>query len=126
MIQGPLSEGEPNVRLTINGETLDMTRRRGSLFTFMGRVTLSDGTEIDAENVNHVFVEHERTAAGRIGTYIFSHNPVFDQLSDYMMENGYPLHLNLLDVAECDRQAYETALARESNDIDRGIPDDWS
>lgn len=119
-------EDQPHARLEMNGsDEVIMWPGNGTLFTFVGKTALSDGIEVDSDNLNHVFVAYERDEDDSVfGTYIFSHNQAYAALSKYMFENGFPVHLNLRQVAQCDIDAYEGALQKEFGDLD-SFPDEW-
>lgn len=118
-------EDEPVIHIRIDGEETDVTRDNGTLFTFVGKTALSGGFEVDSANMNHVFITDEVNDNGTVsGSYIFAASEAFEAVRDFMMENGYPLHLNLREVAECDVNAYEVFLKQQSDDLDT-IPEGW-
>lgn len=112
-----MNEFDPDAHLILSmtdGREQRMDRTNSALFTHLGNLAMYD----------HVFVqtsdpEGERT----LGVYIFRHSPVFGQLATYMVQNQFPQHLNRIDVAECDLDAFEAALAQE---VPSELPDDWA
>lgn len=110
-----MAEFDPDAHLLLqftDGREARMDRNNSALFTFLGDLAMHD----------HVFVL--TNAENNSGSYIFRHSPVFDAISEYMMENDFPMHLNMTEVAECDQQAFQKCLEQEAADLD-GIPDDW-
>lgn len=109
-----MSEQEPSFSFEMpNHGEFEATRDNTVLFKHMGRLAIYD----------HVFFIREESG---MGTYLFSHHPNFEHVSEWLIENEYPVHLNLRRVAECDKEAFENALHREATlELESGIPDDW-
>lgn len=103
-------DNEPRATLTTaQGEFL-AHRGNTTLFTHLGRLALYD----------HVFCQNEEDK----GFYIFKFVDGYDKLSEYLMENSYPAHVNLVSVADCDIDAYDRAIKNSVEDLDY-VPDDW-
>lgn len=87
----------------------EATPENTSLFNFLGHLAC----------YNHVFIqlgdEDEETMTG---TYVFSTHPVYRQMAEYMMQNGYPMHLNLRQVAECDQNAFNRMVEQQASTLD--------
>src|SRR5690349_1046612 len=96
------------------GETLIATPENASLFRHIGESAMYD----------HVFIVDEEESHGY---YVFPFSRSFETIADYMIENGFPLHLNQREAAECDRKAYDGAVDRMTREVDNWeIPADWS
>jgi hypothetical protein len=109
-----MSEHDPGMILHINGgEEFLATPENSTLYSFVGHLAIYD---------HAFFVKDEEEGAG---FYIFNQHPSFDEMAQHMMENDYPAHLNLRQVAECDILAFDGMVAKEADDLDGGIPDDW-
>lgn len=109
-------EDEPVLHLNVGGERqLEVRRDNSSLFRFFGEMAMYD----------HVFIVTDEDT--NRGSFIFSVNSCFEELVDYMMTNDYPAHLNLPEVAECDRRAFEDMLSTQlTTDLEGGVPEDWA
>jgi hypothetical protein len=94
-----------------DGSEQRMDRENSALFTHLGNLAMYD----------HVFVLTNEEAS--TGAYIFRHSPVFERLAAYMVSELFPQHLNRVDVAECDMQAFEAVLKQEVPDE---LPEDWN
>lgn len=109
-------EDEPVMRLELtDGEEFHATRENSFLFRFAGHLTMYD----------HVFFLRDEEENS--GIYIFSANPVFPDIVEYMTNNGYELHLNLREVAECDQDAFNRMIEKDTApELDAGVPEDWA
>ena len=106
-----------HLNLNLGGEPFEMTPDNASLFTFVGQGAL----------YNHVFLQQEELEENRVrGTYVFSTSQSFQPLMNFMLEQGYPMHLNLRQVAQCDQDAYEQVIAQQLDDLDSGLPEGWA
>lgn len=104
---------EPVLEITMNGETLRATRGNTSLFTFIGELACYD----------HVFIVTDEQS--NIGSYLFRNQEIFHQLASFLVENLYPMHLNLDEVADCDRNAFEHTMYTDIRSAG-SFPDAWS
>lgn len=110
------NEDLPVMHLTMPHGEFDATPENSHLFTFIGNLA----------SRSHVFLEtgkaDEKTM---IGTYIFADAPVFNDMFDYMTQQGYPVHLNLRSIPECDEDAYQKYVDQnvEAAEIPDEIPD---
>lgn len=99
----------------MNNEEFEMNRRNASLFTFIGELAAH----------NHVFLVHEVEGTKAFGTYVWAHNEAYADISAFLVEHSFPLHLNMLEVAPCDLDAYSNGLHSQASDVDDGVPTDW-
>ena len=96
------------------GVEFEATPENTSLFNHIGRHALYD----------HIYFVRDE-AAGR-GSYLFSLHPNFNEAKDYMLENQYPAHLNLREVAECDVDAFNFMLHKDATpELENGVPKEW-
>lgn len=91
------NEDEPVMNLHLPNGEFTATPKNTSLFTFMGNLA----------SRSHVFLMTSEDEKVMTGSYIFADSPVFDQMFDFMTTQGYPLHLNLREVPQCDEDAYQ-------------------
>lgn len=124
-------ENEPKVRLNIGGVEHELTPDNASLFMFIGK-TVINGVEHDNTEFNHVFYQTGAEDDNRMkGIYLFKGilPEIFNELAEYMGQTGYPAHINLRTVAECDRNAYMFQLAqyteRDLAEIPDFLPDEF-
>lgn len=105
----------PRINLNLGEETFEATPENSSLYMHLGSLAC----------YNHVFLEKGTAEDNTLtGTYIFSVTPVFDELAEYMAANGYPMHVNLRQVAKCDVDAFNRMVSQQVEDYDT-IPDGW-
>jgi len=108
-----------NIRLNMHGEEFEATPDNTSLYTFIG----------DLASRNHVFIETATSDKPNttIGTYVFSVHPTYQPLMKHLIENDYPVHMNLRAVAECDENAYQKLIdqAIASEEDFETLPDGW-
>lgn len=122
-----MSNPEDDIGFTFSagdGESWFATPENASLFLFAGDLALHD----------HVFIETDNDPDSKrlIGTYIFliTQEPeTVEDIKEYMLNNGYQAHINLREVAECDRSAYaslvEQRVTRAKEEMGDFIPDGW-
>lgn len=86
------------------------------LFTFAGHLAC----------YNHVFhvLEEDEEANVNKGVFIFSMNPGWQELTDYMFEQSYPMHLNMREVSPNDRDAFDRTMLADLREMD-GLPPEW-
>ena len=121
------SSGElPRLKMQLGeyGE-FEATPENTSVFTFLGQTAIN-GIMWDNERFNHAFLNIHEVDEDRVqGAYIFSDAKNFDEMMRFFMQNGYPLHVNLRHVAQCDIDAYfahqEVVADRELKDMDDTI-----
>jgi len=94
------------------GGEFEATPENTSLFSYAGKLAIYD----------HVFFVRNNDK----GIYLFNQHPVFADVADYIIENDYPMHLFLRNVAQCDIDAFNQMVHSEASDLDKGVPDDWS
>lgn len=107
-------EDEPAIYFELENGELAATPDNTTLFTHIGELAMYD----------HVFVVTNEEESR--GAYIFRTSNVFEQIVPYLFEHDYPMHLNLRDIADCDRDAYEHYLEKELQEIPEFfVPGDW-
>lgn len=99
---------EPIAEVTINGERHEARRDNASLFRHLGRHAIFD----------HVFLQTSENT----GAYIFNHINGYEELSEFMMRNGYPMHVNLPEASQLDQDAYMRFATQDMADT---FPEDW-
>lgn len=111
-----MSENEPSFSFEMpNHGEFEATRDNTVMFRHMGRLAMYD----------HVFFI--RDAEKGQGTYLFSHHPSYPQLADWLMDNDFPAHINLRQVAQCDIDAFDSMISKDANlELENGVPDDWT
>lgn len=110
-----MNEHEPSMVIHLLSGEFEATRDNTSLFTFLGRAAF-----------NHVFLHTGEEVDGVMsGTYVFSCNPTYTDMETFMINNEYPLHMNLPYVAECDINAFNNMVASQCTDLDQ-IPEEWA
>lgn len=98
-----------------DGRIFEATPENSTIFTFAGRLAMYD----------HVFFTTNEEE--NYGTYLFSVHEGYQEITTFMVENEYPWHGNLREVAECDIDAYDKMLHRDAErDLEGGVPADWS
>lgn len=109
------TEREPQIHLNLRGETVIATRENASLFMFLG----------DLAAYNHIFIAMDDSEEGRtLGNYIFSSSESYEPIMSFMAENAFPMHVNLLEVADCDVGAFDRHHYRDIRQTNT-IPEDW-
>lgn len=110
-----MSDKEPLLALQINGEEVIAHRWNTSLFTYIGELAA----------YNHIFVAQEDEEDGaQIGHYIFNSNDQFKTILQFIRTSYFPVHLNLIEVAECDVSAFEGHHYRDVRRED-SFPESW-
>ena len=81
-----------------DGREIEANRYNTSVFTFLGNLAVH----------NHIFIVTDENAEeeSMTGVYIFADTPGFNKLAHFCVENMFPQHVNLTEVAECDQSAY--------------------
>lgn len=105
-------EDEPAIRVNFGEYEFEATPDNTTLFRFVGRLAL----------YNHVFMLTGPDEGA--GAYLFNQNSHYKEFEDYMIENNYPLHDNLRDVAQHDLDAFDSAIKQGLSGLDH-VPDDW-
>lgn len=103
-----MSELEPFAKIRAEEGEFEMRRDNTSLFRHLGNYALYD----------HVFVVVGEDA----GIYIWRTHPNYDEVSTLAVENECALHLNIPEVADCDRRTYEKHNTADLGDF---IPEGW-
>jgi len=109
---------EPAIRLRFdNDEEFIATPHNAELYRYAGEMV----------SRSHVFLTREREGHRLMGSFIFSFSNVFPQLSQFLIDNDYPVHLNLQGVNPTDEAAYQTAISQiaEGEASDDFVPEGW-
>lgn len=109
-------EDEPAMLITVGEGRFEATPVNTSLFSYLGRIAC----------YSHVFMHTgDKDEKTMIGTYVFASHTIYEEMVEYMIENDYPLHVNLREVANCDINAYNSFIEQQLDDTDC-IPEDWT
>lgn len=93
-----------------DGTTVEGTRYNSSLWTFIGKAAL----------YNHVYV----AASDEFAIYTFQGADNFFEAASFMIENEFPLHMNITEPAEEDIEAYERFVQSYLHDLG-DFPPEW-
>lgn len=104
-------EEEQKLILNFGEEQLELTPDNASLFSHIGELAMFD----------HVFVETSEDT----GLYIFGHVESFTVIAQHLVNNKYPIHMNIQEVADCDRAAFIRSVDDTQIDVPDFIPEDW-
>lgn len=96
-----------------NGETLEATPENTELVMYLGNIGIYSHFTTR--------IQQDPPAYARI----FHHMEGFNQARDFMMENGYPMYVNLRKVGDSIIKSFDSSIAREAKGID-SIPEDWA
>ena len=108
-----MSEQEmPKMIIQTGDGDFESTPMNTSLFNFTGRLAMYD----------HVFFNTD----GNSGIYLFNQHHSYQEVADFMIEHEYPMHLFLTHVAECDLNAFDSMVKQDVNDLEKGVPDEWT
>lgn len=111
------TDGSDELMINFGDTEFRMTRYNTALFTFLGLNAMYD----------HVFFQRsEPDEVNQVqGTYLFKegHSDSFEKITDFIVNHAYPMHINGIEVADCDRDAYVGMIERE---LSRGVPDEWT
>lgn len=103
---------EPALELTMNGEKIIANRHNTAMFTFLGELAVYD----------HIFVlTDEETNSG---AYLFKNQDVWKELAGFLIEHEFPMHLNMDEVAECDRNAFDATMYGDIRS-NKSFPQGW-
>ena len=106
---------EPVARLSLpNGERFEVRRDTASLYTFMGKLAV----------YNHVYCYDIYGGERQQSFYIFDFVDGFDELAEYMIQNDYPMHLNMPEASKSDIEAYERGALSDLTRMD-SFPEGW-
>lgn len=110
-------EDLPVIRLKGGDTEYELTPENSALYVFLGRLAC----------YSHVFMETARTddQKRRIGNYIFSNHSVFNEIANFMSSRGYPMHVNLREVEQCDIDAFDSFISQQAGDIGDTIPNEF-
>jgi len=105
-----MSEREVLATVNAGGERFEATKENLSVFRHIGKYAL----------YNHCFLEIN----GNQGIYIWAEMEGHDDLASVAVENECALHLNIQEVADVDRKAFEKQ-AIKAFSIPDSLPDDF-
>lgn len=95
-----------------NGEMYEGTPDNSHLYLYLGELGLYSNATVQLTEDPPVF------------TRVFYHHPGFNQVRDYMLENGYPVSANLRRVGEGVLKSFENDIATQTEDTDM-FPSEW-
>jgi len=112
-----MSEEDPTIRMSIGSHEFDLKRTNSEIFHFMGALAV----------YNHLFILEDETEDVKTGRFIpqelIGKEP-FDQVMGLMIENGYPVRLNQLEVSETDAANIERILkGNDADEIPNWLPE---
>ncbi len=107
-------EEEPIIEVNFGETRFEATPENTYLFRFFGKLAL----------YNHIFMLTRPEENN--GAYLFNQHPAYAKFEQYMVENHYPIHDNLREVAQCDLDAFEGMIADDLRDMSDYPPEDWS
>lgn len=126
-----MSEVEPSMTLHLNGREHEATPRNTALYHHIGEAALYNHVytfmEQDRNPLTGDIIEPNRRR--RVGAYIFQRlmPDAYADMSQYMAENNYPAHINLLEAAEVDIKAFDAHVhAMAEDELEGGVPEDWN
>jgi len=106
---------EPAIELQIGGEIFRATRDNTSLFRYFGRLAIYD----------HIFMQTgQESESTLLGAYVFSNADRWGDMVDFMVTHGYPQHIDLRQVAECDVNAFYKANLGDLQGAE-SVPEEW-
>lgn len=106
--------------LAINGKEFIATPENASLFSFAGHLSC----------FNHIFLITSVAGKDLQGFYMFDESPdkkihrTYKKLAHFMIDNNYPLHMNLQEVAQCDENAFYGTSLQDLNGYEF-LPKEW-
>lgn len=100
---------EPIFNCNLGGEAVEMTRDNTSIFLHLGTAAVYD----------HIY--HQREVGG---TYIPNTASLYETIKEFMFENDYPIHANLRDVSDTDREVLERFWVRDLGKL-ASFPEAW-
>lgn len=104
-------DDEPVIALKVEGESrYELERSNTTLFTFLGHTAF-----------NHIYYSGNDEDDERF--YIFAHQPAYEPIAAYMVENDYTMVLNQTEVPVVDQRAFFRSVMR---DVDKGVPEEWT
>ena len=102
------------MKIRINGEKFKPTPENTTLYTFAGQAMF-----------NHVFLQLNKEGEEASGAYVFAPSEAFNALARLVIEKDYPMVLNMLEVPECDEDAFiRVNIADLLNEP--GVPEGWN
>lgn len=109
-------EVDPKIELNLGGEEYVADRSNATLYMFVGKSLSRSHVWLAAQN-------GEPT-----GYYLFHDLPAFTNIANFMLTNGFELHVNLREVPACDEDAYQRHIGQiiAQETIEDTIPEDWS
>src|ERR1035438_9188330 len=88
---------EPTIHIKINDKRVEMTRQNSSVWQFAAKLAMYNHIFIiDEEDNNYGYYWADKAKPNQYAKYI-----------DYMTKNDYSLHINLWEICDEDKEAYE-------------------
>lgn len=109
-------DGDAMAQVNVNGDQYIVNRYNSAVFGHLGGLMMYD----------HIFIAEQivEDTASMPGAYIFRQNSGFPALRNWMRKNRFVSHLNLTEVAECDKRAFEMTIEMELQDLG-DTPPEW-
>ena len=94
---------DPIIHCRLDGHRTEMHRSNSGLYLFAGFIALAEGKDFD-----HVWVYNEEID---VAGYIWKDLPdnYYLQYAKFLIDNRFPIHKNLQEVQDVDRNAYNLA-----------------
>ena len=109
-----MSEYEPQLRiLSANYEVHSYDREHAFLYTHVGQLACYD----------HVFLLDVEEDGSETGQYMWKSDPAYEDSKQFMIDNEFPLHMNLPDVTEEDKEIFDWHFLADASDT---MPEGWS
>lgn len=102
----------PIIKFTIdNDRSIECDRKHAALYTYMGALAI----------YNHIFayIDDEH------GFHMWQDHQAFLDTAAFMINNEFPLHLNLAEISESDVEAHEERIQEMMSDLTE-FPPQWS
>lgn len=115
-------ESEAVIRFNVGDQKIDCTPRNTALYRHMGHHAM----------VDHVFIKERQEGAegAQTGKILFL-RPMFgdakiDEITNYMMNSGYEVHLNIREPAKGDLIAFDNMISQRASALEDFIPEEWA
>lgn len=106
-------EDDARLKLTMNGQEIECNRENTAMFTFLGNLAIYD----------HIFVLMDEE--NNSGAYLFKENQQqWQEMAGFIIEYQFPMHLNMTEVAECDRNAFDATMFHDLAGMP-SFPQEW-
>lgn len=104
------------MEIRLNGELFTPDGKNMALYHYSGELAC----------FNHIFLEQSRNdeLQQAYGGFVWSDDPGFRQLHEFIVEYEYPLHLNQKEVKPSDEAAWAEKHIHDLNEW-QALPPDW-